>query len=161
MNGSAWEWLRMYEDDSYSGMGCVILCWCTWYEMHEDVWECIRLSHTAWACMWCECMRMTEDVWGWLIFRKVNGWFSAELHYTTCMIMNGNAWEWLRMSEDDSYWGMGCVILGCYAWYDMHENVRECIMLSRNEWACMWWVCMRMSENVWGWLMFKKVGGSF
>ena len=49
---SAWEWLRMCEKDSYPGKGMwVILGWVALYDMHENGWEFIRLSHNGWASM--------------------------------------------------------------------------------------------------------------
>ena len=126
-------------------------------------WEFIRLSHKAWACMWWACMRMHENRCECMRMTHIQGGacgsFTAELHYTTCLIMNGNAWEWLRMTENHSYSWRGeghsrliYIIRHAWEWIGkapdyliMHEHVCD-------ENACE---CMRMTENVWEWLMFR------
>ena len=97
--------------------------------------------------------------WAWLIFMGRGVSVDAELHYTTCRMMNGNASEWLRMVENDSHtkgngWGGGHSMRICTL-YDMHETEWEFFRLSHNWWTCMWWYGMTMHGNVWYWLIFK------
>ena len=132
----------------------VIPCWITLYDMHENLWECTRLSHNAWACMWGECMRMTENVWEWLIFREGCGSLHADLHYTTCLIMNGNAWAWLRMTWESRIFQGGNVMLGWFTLYDMHDNelgTHQTISSWMNMYVMRMhenaWTCMRLYEN--------------
>ena len=149
----------------------VCLGWYTLYDMHENEWECIRLSHNAWACMWWECMRMTENVWEWLIFRDGGGPFNANLHKSTCMIMYENALdhpimnehvcdehacEWLRMYENDSYSGRGvghskliCTIRHSGGCVRMHYTI--------SSWMNMY--VMRMHESDWEWLRIAHIQG--
>ena len=140
--------------------------------MHENGWEFIILSHSAWACMWWECIRMTEDVWEWLIFREGCGSVHAVLHYTTCMRMAVNssddprmhehacdeyAWGRLRMSEYDACWGMwaghprpSCIIRHARSWMGMHENDWEWLWIAHVQgWGChSMLICM--IRNAWG-----------
>ena len=94
MHENTWECMRMA---SCSRDGWVVYGWVALHDMHDNVWE---------------CMRMTEVDWESLIFDGGRS-LDADLHYTTCMIMN---WE--------------------------------CIWLSHYGWTCLWWECMRMTENV-------------
>ena len=57
-------------------------------------------------------------------------------------VCHENAWEWLRMHENDSYswWGV-CLIYGWVALYDMHDKE---------------WECMRMAGDDWESLIFKE-----
>ena len=93
------EFMRMYENGSYSGRGVWgILGWFAGCDMPENEWE---------------CMRMTETVWECLISMEGGMSFHADLHYTTCMRMNWDCirlchnrwacmrWECMRMTEND------------------------------------------------------------
>ena len=74
---NAWAWLRMCENYSYSGRG-VGQSKLIYNTRHP--WECIRLSHHEWRCLWWECMRMTENVWYSLLFREGCWSFNADIH---------------------------------------------------------------------------------
>ena len=74
---NAWEWMRMYENHSYSGRGVghsKLIC------NTRHPWECIILSHHEWTCLRWECMGMTENVWESLLFREVCWSFNADIH---------------------------------------------------------------------------------
>ena len=73
------------------------------------------------------------------------------------MRMHGNDWECVRITHIQG--GVG-VIQGGYTLDDIHENV----WLSQHEWTCLWWECMRMTENGmhendWGWLRIAHIQG--
>ena len=103
--------------------------------MHEDAWECMRMPH---------------------IHGGVCGSFNAELQYTTCLIMNGNACavcECLISME-------GRMSFHAHLHYTTCMRMNwDCIRLCHNGWTCMWWECMRMTENVWECLIFKGCVG--
>ena len=117
---------------------------------------------------------MHEKDWEWLRIAHIHGWggrsFYADLHYTACMIMYGNAWAALRMTENRSYSWRGKVILGWLTLYGMHDNVWECMRWTETFWEClismeggrsfhadlhyttcmrMNWDCIRLCHNGW------------
>ena len=113
--------------------GGVNLAWYTLYDMHDNVWECIRRSHNAWSCMWWESMRMTENARERLMSKEgwwvIIGWhtlYDMDNNECECMRMTENAGEWLILRE--GWW----VILGWVALYDMHDNVWECMIMTDN-----------------------------
>ena len=117
--------------------------------MHENDWECLR---------------MTQIQWG------VCGSFAAELHYTTCMIMNGNAWEWLRLSENVSYAWRGERSFHADLHYTtcmrMNGNSSDYPIIDEHVCDDTAWSCMRMYDNdsysrgvwvVYGWVAFHDM----
>ena len=72
-------------------------------------------------------MTMTQRLSMTHIQRR-GGSVDAELHYTTCRMMNGNASEWLRMIENDSHprrMGGVVVILCGYVHYTTCTRLNE------------------------------------
>ena len=112
--------------------------------MHEHVCD-----ENAW-----ECMRTYEnDAYSWRGVLLIYGWVAL-------YDMHDNEWECMRMTENDweslIFKELLLVIPCWFTLYDMHENVWECTRLSHNAWACMWWECMRMTENVRETLIFRE-----
>ena len=98
------------------------------------------------------------------------GSFTAELHYTTCMIMTGNAWWWLRMSVNVSYpWRGVCHSMQIYIRRHAWEWIRTASdypIMSEHVCDETTWACMRMydidsySRDVWvlyGWVAFHDM----
>ena len=120
MHENVWECRRMTHVQEGKR---VVLAWYTFYHMHDHEWECMRMAGKVWEwpilrygmChtrriyiirnAW-ECMRMYENASDYLI-----------MHEHAC---GEKAWELLRVSQDDPSAGMGCVILGRDALYEMH-----------------------------------------
>ena len=77
------------------------------------------------------------------------------------MRMHENAWESMRMYENDSYSREGWIIPGWVALYDMPDNEWECMRMAENDWDRLismegcgpfhanlhYTTCMRMNEN--------------
>ena len=139
--------MRMHQNDSYSGVGCVILGWYTLYDMHDNVWESIRRSHNAWSCLWWESTRMPRMLEKDSYSGRGGGSFEADIHYTTCMIMNGNAWEWLRMHEKESYLGRS------RGWFYVELHYTTCMIMNGNAWE---WLRMTLNRSY-----SRRGGGSF
>ena len=131
-DGNAWECMRMYDSDSYSGEGWVIQTWFTlagrlgWHMLtsapppppihsYHDTPILVYLEE---GYKHCECMRMHENGCEWLRMTHIHvrvGSCHADAHYMTCMILHVNASDYLIMHE-----------------HVCDENA---------------WTCMRMSEN--------------
>ena len=127
-------------------------------------WECTRLFHNGWTCMWWECMRVHENDWQWLRMSHIHGGacgsFHADLHYTTCtwmnwecvrlprkawacvwwecMRMHKNAWEWLIfMAGCVGHSRLSCIIRHAGAYMNMHALGGDCISMDNNARACI------------------------
>ena len=101
MNENAWTCMRMYENDSCSREGWVILGWVALYDIHDNEWECTR---------------MTENDWERLTYKE-NGWGGGHsMRICTLYDMHETEWEFLRLSHNE--WT-------CMWWYGMtmHGNV--------------------------------------
>ena len=101
MNEHAWTCMRMYENDSCSREGWVILDWVALYDIHDNEWECTRMTENDWE-------RLTS---------KENGWGGGHsMRICTLYDMHETEWESLRLSHN--WWT-------CVWWYGvvMHENV--------------------------------------
>ena len=168
---NAWEWLIKYWTGPYTRRNVwVILGWCTLYDMHDAEWECIRLSLNGWTCMWRECMRRTENAWEWPIFKEGCGGHSMRIYIIQhrlcwmgihqdyfimdeheCDECDENAWEWLRMSEKDSY-----PRTGCGSFHALHKTT--CIIMNGN--ASDYPIIHEhvYGENAWEWLRMCENG---
>ena len=131
MNEHAWTCMRMYENDSCSREGWVILGWVALYDIHDNEWECTRMTENDW-----ERLTSNENGWGCghsmqiYILRHAWEWICTASHYPIIdeHVCDDAAWSCMRMYDIDSYSRGAWVVYGWVAFYDMHD---ECIRMTR------------------------------
>ena len=103
----AWEWLRMSDNVSYSGDVWVIYGWVALYDMHDNEWECMRMTENDGESL---IFKEGWDVHSMLIYIIRHAWDAC-----TCMRLHGNV--------------CACNVGECTK---MHEIVGECIWMYMN-----------------------------
>ena len=160
MNEHAWTCMRMYENDSCSREGWVILGWVALYDIHDNEWECTRMTENDW-----ERLTSNENGWGGghsmqtYILRHAWEWMVTASDY---LIMNEHvcddtAWPCMGMYDIDSYsrWRDPLVVLQPLTGQVLHTRTQKCQHQVNMPPRDVWWNGMTMHENVWYWLMFK------
>ena len=100
---------------------------CIWAILsHPQSFSCILIHYGIWVIL-VHSQSFSCIIIHYGIFMEVCGPSKADMHKTTFMIMHENAWEWLRMSANDSQSGRGVghsmlIYLKGHAWSCMRMH---------------------------------------